>query len=46
MKNLIENDTEYKKMSKASNPYGDGQSSERILNAIATEIDFLKEVTN
>lgn len=46
IKNLIENDTEYKKMSKASNPYGDGQSSERILNAIATEIDFLKEVTN
>lgn len=33
-------------MSKVSNPYGDGQSSERILNAIATEIDFLKEVTN
>ncbi|PEH49682.1 non-hydrolyzing UDP-N-acetylglucosamine 2-epimerase [Enterococcus faecium] len=46
IKNLIENNAEYRKMSKASNPYGDGQSSERILNAIASEIKFLKEDTN
>ncbi|EMF0110804.1 UDP-N-acetylglucosamine 2-epimerase (non-hydrolyzing) [Enterococcus hirae] len=46
IKNLIENDTEYIKMSKASNPYGDGKSSEKILNAIAAEIDFLKEERN
>lgn len=46
MKNLIENNEEYRKMSKASNPYGDGQSSEKILNAIASEIKFLKEEKN
>lgn len=46
IKNLIENNAEYRKMSKASNPYGDGQSSERILNAIASEIKFLKKDTN
>ncbi|EOD7438601.1 non-hydrolyzing UDP-N-acetylglucosamine 2-epimerase [Enterococcus faecium] len=46
IKNLIENNAVYRKMSKASNPYGDGQSSERILNAIASEIKFLKEDTN
>ncbi|WP_042957008.1 non-hydrolyzing UDP-N-acetylglucosamine 2-epimerase [Enterococcus faecium] len=46
IKNLIEKNAEYRKMSKASNPYGDGQSSERILNAIASEIKFLKKDTN
>ena len=30
---LIDN-TEYSKMSKASNPYGDGHASERIVDAI------------
>ena len=31
---LIEDDAEYQKMAKAVNPYGDGNASERILNAI------------
>lgn len=34
---LIENPDEYKKMSKAVNPYGDGRASERIVNAILFE---------
>ena len=33
-KELIENKEEYNKMSKASNPYGDGHASERILDII------------
>ena len=33
-KELLENKNEYDKMSKASNPYGDGQSSQRIVDAI------------
>lgn len=33
-KKLLENDDEYKKMSKASNPYGDGLASKRIVDAI------------
>ncbi|MCX4167992.1 UDP-N-acetylglucosamine 2-epimerase (non-hydrolyzing) [Enterococcus casseliflavus] len=32
---LIEDENLYSKMSKASNPYGDGKASERILDAIA-----------
>lgn len=32
--NLIRNASEYEKMSKASNPYGDGHASERIVDAI------------
>lgn len=31
---LLENNEEYEKMSKASNPYGDGHASERIVDAI------------
>ena len=31
---LLTNDDVYLKMSKASNPYGDGHASERIVNAI------------
>lgn len=31
---LLNNPTEYEKMSKASNPYGDGKASERIVQAI------------
>ena len=31
---LLDNPSEYEKMSKASNPYGDGHASERIANAI------------
>ena len=33
-KTLLTNKEEYEKMSKASNPYGDGHASERIVNAI------------
>ena len=33
-KKLLENKNEYEKMSKASNPYGDGYASERIVDAI------------
>ena len=33
-KKLLEDMNEYEKMSKASNPYGDGHASERIVNAI------------
>ena len=36
---LIENEGEYKKMSSAHNPYGDGKASERILSSI---IDYFK----
>ena len=31
---LLENPEEYEKMSKASNPYGDGLASKRIVDAI------------
>ena len=33
-KKLLTDENEYKKMSHASNPYGDGHASERIVNAI------------
>lgn len=33
-KELLENNDEYNKMSKACNPYGDGHASERIVDAI------------
>lgn len=33
-KRLLENQEEYDKMSKASNPYGDGNSSKYIVDAI------------
>ena len=33
-KKLLTDEEEYEKMSKASNPYGDGLASERIVNAI------------
>lgn len=33
-KKLLENKEEYEKMSKASNPYGDGHASKRIVDAI------------
>ena len=33
-KELLENEEEYSKMSKASNPYGDGKASKRIADAI------------
>lgn len=34
VKRLLEDKNEYEKMSKASNPYGDGHASERIVDAI------------
>lgn len=39
IKNLLENEKAYEKMSRASNPYGDGKASERILNIIADEFN-------
>ena len=33
-KRLLTDSKEYEKMSKASNPYGDGHASERIVDAI------------
>lgn len=35
MTSLLENEAEYNRMSAASNPYGDGQASKRILDVIA-----------
>ena len=34
LKKLLLDKKEYEKMSKASNPYGDGHASERIVDAI------------
>lgn len=36
-KSLLEDENEYRKMSRASNPYGDGHTSERIADIIAGE---------
>ena len=33
-KELLENESEYKRMSKASNPYGDGESCKRIVDIL------------
>ncbi len=33
-KNLLENQEEYERMSKANNPYGDGNASQRIFHKI------------
>jgi UDP-N-acetylglucosamine 2-epimerase (non-hydrolysing) len=38
-KKLLDNQEEYDKMSKASNPYGDGEASRRIVDAIITKYD-------
>ncbi len=35
---LIDNEDEYKKMSKASNPYGDGKACEKIMEILKKEI--------
>lgn len=40
-KKLLDNQKEYEKMSKASNPYGDGYASERIVDAII--LKYLKK---
>ena len=41
-KKLLTNKEEYEKMSKASNPYGDGHASEYIVNAIIKEFSSEK----
>lgn len=43
MTELINNSESYSKMSKASNPYGDGTASKRILEAIAYEFDLVQK---
>ncbi|MHC5217989.1 non-hydrolyzing UDP-N-acetylglucosamine 2-epimerase [Enterococcus sp. LJL128] len=40
---LLNNIEVYERMAKASNPYGDGQASERILNAIAFNMNISDE---
>lgn len=42
IKKLLVNEEEYKKMSMASNPYGNGKASEKILNLIANEFSYKK----
>lgn len=42
MINLLENEAEYNRMSAASNPYGDGQASKRILDGIAFSFGLKK----
>lgn len=39
MKQLIEDDEAYQRMSQANNPYGDGQASQRICEAIEYYFD-------
>lgn len=41
---LLDDEESYHKMAKASNPYGDGNSSQRILDAIAFEFDETHKV--
>ncbi|WHZ31956.1 UDP-N-acetylglucosamine 2-epimerase (non-hydrolyzing) [Desemzia incerta] len=43
MTQLLENETAYQRMAKASNPYGDGAASKRILNAITYEFGLTGE---
>ncbi|MED1747392.1 non-hydrolyzing UDP-N-acetylglucosamine 2-epimerase [Bacillus zhangzhouensis] len=42
-KELLEDQQEYDKMSKASNPYGDGQASKRIVQELLHRFGFSKE---
>lgn len=42
-KNLLEEDAMYETMSKASNPYGDGHASERIVENIKYYYDLISE---
>src|SRR5690606_4320406 len=42
-KELLTDEQEYQKMSKASNPYGDGNASSRIVNAILYYFRKIKE---
>lgn len=43
MIDLISNKEEYKKMSNAKNPYGDGKAYERIIKAIAYYFGYSQE---
>lgn len=43
MTSLLENEAEYNRMSAASNPYGDGQASKRILDVIAFSFGLKKK---
>ena len=38
LKLLLDNEEEYEKMSKASNPYGDGHACERIADILESEL--------
>lgn len=40
---LLDNENSYTMMSQASNPYGDGNASTRILEAISYEFGFIKD---
>ncbi|WP_347548765.1 UDP-N-acetylglucosamine 2-epimerase (non-hydrolyzing) [Pseudalkalibacillus hwajinpoensis] len=40
---LLANQDEYEKMSRASNPYGDGEASKRIVDAILYHFELTKE---
>ncbi|MCY8131935.1 UDP-N-acetylglucosamine 2-epimerase (non-hydrolyzing), partial [Bacillus spizizenii] len=42
-KQLLTDDDEYKKMSYASNPYGDGEASRRIVEELLFHYGFRKE---
>ncbi|WP_353854413.1 UDP-N-acetylglucosamine 2-epimerase (non-hydrolyzing) [Bacillus sp. Bos-x628] len=42
-KELLENPYEYERMSKASNPYGDGQASKRIVEELLHRFGFSEE---
>lgn len=42
-KTLLDNKEEYNKMAHAANPYGDGEASKRIVEAIGYEFGILKE---
>ncbi|MGE7367134.1 non-hydrolyzing UDP-N-acetylglucosamine 2-epimerase [Desemzia incerta] len=46
MTNLLENEAEYNRMSAASNPYGDGQASKKILEAIIQEFKLKKNLVS
>lgn len=46
LKLLIENKKEYKRMSSAGNPYGDGRASIRIADILEKEIIHTKRLTN
>lgn len=46
LKELLTNSAEYEKMSKASNPYGDGHASERIVDAILYHFGIKNHMPN